>query len=190
VVATAKTSVVTAGHDFMRTAYGSDTWSRIMARLPEEDRDLLVNDRSAVRIPVAVDGRVFAALVAIAFEGNRFVAERELRRGGAAQADAMLDGVFSIFARLGTPRQIFGRAGSLISSVYTDVSSETEEYPGGTGGLIQIRGLGESSYISPWQCGWIERALTRFGSHSASVTEESWEAGQNACDHLRYKVRF
>jgi hypothetical protein len=190
VSAFAKGSVVAAGHDFMRDTYGIDTWDRILGTLSDDDRALVANARSTALFPVAVDGRVFSALVAERFEGNRFVAERELRRGGAAQADAMLNGVFSVFARLGTPQQLFGRAGSLISSVYKGVSSDTEASEDGSGGTIHIRGLGDSRYIAPWQCGWIERALGRFGSASPHVTERSWTSGLDSSDHLEYEVRF
>lgn len=187
---TAKGSVVTAGWEYMRGAYGDEAWRRVLDHLNAEDRELVAAARYAARFPVAVDGRVFAALVATKFEGNRFIAERELRRGGGAQADAMLNGIFSVFARIASPRLAFKRAGSIISSVYDGTSSLTEEDADGSGGIVHLHGLGESTFIAPWQCGWIEGALKHFGAASPRVTEESWDAGLDAADHLRYRVRF
>jgi len=188
--ATVKGSVVSAGHDYMRRAYGEPTWQRVLGHLTPDERALVMHGRQTLQFPVAVDGKVFSALVAEQFEGNRIVTERELRKGGAAQADDMLNGVFSIFARLASPRQAFKRAGSIVTSVYTEVTHATEEDADGGGGVIYIRGLGESPYVSPWQCGWIERALLHFGSTDPRVVERSWQAGRNASDELAYEVRF
>ena len=187
---TAKGSVVTAGWEDMRGAYGDEAWQRVLDHLTDEDRELVAAARYTARFPVAVDGRVFEALVATKFEGNRLIAERELRRGGGAQADAMLNGIFSVFARIASPRLAFKRAGSIISSVYDGTSSVTEEDADESGGIVHLHGLGESTFIAPWQCGWIEGALKHFGAASPRVTEESWEAGLDASDHLKYRVRF
>ena len=189
--ATVKSTVAKAGHDYMRTTFGHDTWSRMLDRLPAEHSDLVRAIDSRPYFPVAVDGMVFEALVAEKFHGSRRTAEAELRKGGAAQADAMLDGLFSIFARFVSPKQAFSRAGSIITSVYSGgVTSRTEPSADGNGGAIHILGLGESSFVSPWQCGWIERATVRFGGVGARVTERSWESGLNASDELIYDVRW
>ncbi|MDZ4168266.1 MAG: hypothetical protein U1E26_01235 [Coriobacteriia bacterium] len=188
--ATVKGSVVTAAYDYLRATYGEEVWKRMLLRLSYEDQDLVKASSRTLAYPVAVDGRVLAAFVAEQFEGNRMLAERELRRGGSSQADTMLHGVFSIFARLASPKAAFSRAGSIITSVYTEVDSETEAHADGTGGIIRIHGLGESSFVAPWQCGWMERALVHFGSSSPRVIERAWQAGRDASDELVYEVTF
>jgi hypothetical protein len=189
--ATVKAAVAKAGHDYMRAAYGEAVWDSVLEMLPAEDSALVRTIDTVAHFPVAADGRVFAALVHVRFGDDRSVAEAQLRQGGASQADAMLDGLFSIFARFVSPQQAFARAGSIITSVYSDgVGSSTEIVPGGKGGAIHILGLGESSFVSPWQCGWIERAVERFGGRDPRVTERSWEAGLDASPELVYDVRW
>lgn len=188
--ATVKGSVVTAAYDYLRATYGDEAWKRTLLRLSHDDQDAVKAAARTLQYPVAVDGRVLAAFVAEQFEGDRMLAERELRRGGASQADVMLRGVFSVFARLASPKAAFSRAGSIITSVYTEVSSDTEARADGSGGLIRLRGLGESTFVAPWQCGWMERALIHFGSSSPRVVERSWQAGRDASDELVYEVTF
>jgi hypothetical protein len=188
--ASVKATVVRAGHDYMRSVCGENGWERVLDRLSDEDRRLVAGSASMVQFPVATDGHVFQAFVEHQFHGNRAIAEGVLRRGGAQQADAMLDGVFSVFARFVSPGQAFSRAGSVISSVYSDVTSKTEPAADGKGGVVRLFGLGDSYFVAPWQCGWIERALVRFGAADAKVTERGWDSGQAASDELIYDVRW
>jgi hypothetical protein len=188
--ATAKGAVVKAGHDYLRATYGERVWEKVLGRLTPEQRSMAERAGSLAQVPVSVDGAVFAAFVAVQFGGDRALAEHELRRGGAAQADAMLDGLFSVFARFVSPQQAFSRGGSVITSVYTGVGHETTESPSGRGGSIKLTGLGQSAFIAPWQCGWIQRALERFGATDPHVTERSWADGQNASDELVYDIAW
>jgi hypothetical protein len=188
--ASVKATVVRAGHDYMRGLCGEDGWQRVLGRLSDEDRRLVTGSASMVQFLVAVDGLVFEAFVNEQYQGDRVIAEGALRRGGAQQADAMLDGVFSVFARFVSPGQAFSRAGSVISSVYSDVTSKTQTAADGKGGVVRLFGLQESSFVAPWQCGWIERALVRFGAADARVTERGWDAGKAASDELIYDVRW
>lgn len=188
--ATVKGSVVTAAYDHLKRTYGDEVWADTLARLNAEDLALVKASARTLQFPVATDGRVMASFVAVRFEGNHMLAESELRRGGASQADSMLSGVFSVFARLASPRQAFLKAGSIITSVYTGVTHSTEEAADGGGGTLYLRGLGESHFVAPWQCGWMERALVHFGSTSPKVTERNWTAGRDAADELVFEIRF
>jgi hypothetical protein len=187
---TAKRAVVVAGHEYIRAAYGHDTWERILAHLPPHERELLHPHEAPLDFPVEVDGRVFEALVNVHFGGSRMLAEADLRAGGAVQADVMLDGGFAVFDRFESPQQAFARSGSLIASVYDGVVAQTEHSADGRGGTIRILGLEDSPYIAPWQCGWIERALSRFGAPAPCVTERSWEAGLVTAPELVYDVTW
>jgi len=184
-------AVAKTGHHYMRTEYGAEAWAQILAALPADDRVLLEHIDSVMHYPVSLDGSIFRALVEIQFHGDRALAEQGLRLGGAYQADALLDGVLQLFARFVSPQQAYRRAGRVIASVYSsEVVSKTVVLPTGQGGSVTIVGLGESDYIAPWHCGWVERSLTRFGAENARVTERAWEAGLNASDELIYDVRW
>ncbi|PKQ16601.1 MAG: hypothetical protein CVT67_04170 [Actinobacteria bacterium HGW-Actinobacteria-7] len=188
---TVKSAVAKAGHDYIRRRYGEDAWNQLLDMLLVEDRVLIRNIGSTASFPVAVDGRVFEALVHAQFNGDRIVAASQLREGGACQADAMLDGIFSIFARYASPLQAFKRGGTVLASVYSNaVSTTTEIAAAQNGGAIHVTGLGESSFIAPWHCGWTERALGRMGGNHVHVTERSWEAGMIASPELVYDVRW
>lgn len=189
--ATVKRTVATAGYDYMRATYGERVWTQILETLVDEDRALVEGASASPTLPVAVDGRVFEGLVAVQFNGDRNIAAPALRKGGSSQADAMLDGLFSIFARFVSPQQAFNRGGSIITSVYSGgVTSSTELSSAGNGGAITIVGLGESSFVSPWQCGWIERALARFGGTNPEVAERSWQSGLDASHELIYEASW
>lgn len=186
--ATVKGTVVRAGHDYMRQRCTFEEWEQVLSLLPDESRTLVAHSDKTLQFPVSVDGQVFAAFARVHCGGDLGFAERELRMGGASQADAMLAGVFSVFARMVSPQAAFSKAGSIITSVYTGVTHETELSAHGRGGLIKLKGLGESSYVAPWQCGWMERALIHFKATNPRVIERSWAAGSVASDELVYEV--
>ncbi len=187
--ATVKTAVAIAGHRYIRETFGEAAWGRILEQLSHEDRERLAESAGAGQFPVAVDGRLFAALVEAQFAGDRIAAAAELRKGGAHQADVLLDGIFDVFARFVSPQQAFRSAGPIFTSVYSGcVTSSTDSAASGRGGAIHVVGLGESAFIAPWQCGFIEHGLVRFGAVSAQVTERCWESGMDSSTELIYDV--
>lgn len=188
--ATVRGSVAESAYRYLRENYGDDLWRQTLARLSDEDMTTIHSINAFTRLPVAVDGRVIAAFVDVAFAGDRSAADRAFRKAGGSQADHMLRGIFSVFARFTSPRQAFLRTGSIVTSVYDGVSHDTEERPEGNGGTLVIRGLAESSYVVPWQCGWIERAFVHFGSANCTCTEESWTRGRVASDELVFDIRY
>jgi hypothetical protein len=109
---------------------------------------------------------------------------------GARQADEMLDGVFSVFARYISPTQAFSRAGSIISSAYTGVTHTTESSPDGKGGTLRMRGFAELTYGAASIAGWIERALIRFGAKEAKVVERNYAAGCFSADELVFDLTW
>lgn len=185
-----KASSVRQGHQAMRERFGEEIYAEAVSRLSESDRKLVAGIDHAVTYPLAVDGRLQQHLVDIACGGSRLNAERAFREAAAVQAEAMLDGVFSVFARFVSPKQAFDKAGTILTSVYTGVTSETVHAEHGRGGSIKITGLGELPYAGPWLAGWMERALTRFGATRARVTERSWERGLIGSDELVFEVTW
>ncbi len=177
-------------HEYIRETYGEAAWKAIVESLSEDDRICIDDAERGQMIPCSVEGRVLAELVRTELGGSRSMAEGMLRRGGSSQADNMLDGVFSVFARFVSPQQAFSRAGSILTSVYEGVRSETEQNPEGVGGTLHITGLGDFEYLSPWLCGWISRAVERFGGEDPVVRERSWDMGANASDHLAIEISW
>lgn len=187
---TEKSSVAEVSHGYFRRTYGQSVWARTLEKLTPEERAMTENLASNPNFPVYIDGKIFSAIVELQFNGSRSVAERELRTGGRRQADEMLDGLFSIFARFVSPQQAVKRAGSIMASVYTGVTTDSTMGADNLSAVIKVRGLGELSYIAPWVSGWMERAIERFGGKNPHVEEQNWAAGRNAADELVYEVRW
>lgn len=185
-----KASSVRAGHVAMRRQFGDAAFSEAVSRLSEDDQAAIRTLDHSAMYPLAVDGRLELQLVEIACGGSRSLAERAFREAAGIQADGMLDGVFSVFARFVSPKQAFDKAGTILASVYTGVSSETKAAEDGTGGLIIIRGLGELPYARPWLSGWMEHALVRFGAKMPRVNERSWQSGKTGSDELVFEVTW
>jgi hypothetical protein len=139
--------------------------------------------------PTVLAGRVMTSVVE-RFCSDRADAERFLRKGGAAQADTMLDGAFSVFSRFVSPSQALKRAPSILSSVYRGTNADSRLSDSGCAGTLTIRGLDDYAYVSPWICGWMERAIERFGGSSAVVRERSWDGGLVASDELVFEASW
>jgi hypothetical protein len=181
--------VAATAYAHMRRTWGADVWTRVLARLTPEESALVSRVSPGVSLPITVDGHVYEALVAEAFGGDLAVAERELRKAGAEQAAPSLRRVVGPFGVFLTPKQAFARAGDIVTDIYSGTRSTTEPVLG-NGGVIRIFGLREACYAAPWQCGWMEGALTMFGATGAHVTERSWQKGRIASDELVYDVTW
>ncbi len=187
----AKGSVAKAGHDNIRKVVGEQAWDRVTKALSPDEKEYVDHVDKLTEYPLLVDGRIFELLCEYECGGHHRSMEPLLRRAAAGQADDMLDGVFSIFARFISPQQAFSRAGSIIAASYVGpVTAETHKRPDGKGGKIVLRGLGELTFAGPWLSGWMERALIRFGATEARVRERTWEAGAPASDELIYELEW
>lgn len=187
----AKGSVAKAGHDQVRGVFGEAAWAAAIGELTRDEREYVDNVAKLAHYPLIIDGRIFELLCEHECGGSTRSMEPPLRRAAAGQADAMLDGVFSIFSRFVSPVQAFSRAGSIIAASYTGpVSAETHKRPDGNGGEIVLRGLEELTFAGPWLSGWMERALIRFGASEARVSERTWRAGSSASNELVYDLEW
>lgn len=184
-----KQSVADIRHEYVRSAVGGQIWHDARSRLTEGERAVLREGDASGSCPTALAGRFMSDVVGLVCP-NREDAERFLREGGAAQADAMLDGVFSVFSRFVSPAQALKRAPSVLASVYKGTSADSVLSASGRGGSLTIRGLGDYEYVSPWVCGWMERAIERFGGSAAAVRERSWDAGAVSSDELVFEASW
>lgn len=185
-----KGSSLKSSYSAVRAEIGDEAWERVLATLDESDREIAVAPERFPLVPTAVTGRLYTALHDVVCSGRREHTERILRRAGRRDADDMLDGVFSVFARFVSPRQAFKRAGGIISSVYVGVTAETSEDADGLGGTLVLDGMEDEPFTACLVGGWIERAIERFGARNPSVTERSWEAGRNGASRLEFVLRW
>lgn len=185
-----KFSVADVRHAHIREKLGEAAWLATLERLDPEDRAIVERGTPDGMAPASVEGRLMESLALAVFHGDRAATERFLREGGRAQADKMLDGVFSIFARFASPTQALKRAPSIFSSVYVGTTADSEVAADGRSGVLRVHGLGEYTFVGPWLSGWMERAIERFGGVAPTVRERSWEAGMNGSDELTFEARW
>ncbi len=183
-----KFKVADVRHAYFRRTLGDESWDAVVSRLTPEERSIVANGDERGMAPALLEGKLMTTLVEVALGNDRLAAERFLRTGGASQADAMLDGIFSVFARFSSPQQALKRAPSIFASVYEGTSCSSGMNPDDRSGILRVGGLGEYTFVAPWLCGWMERALERFGGTSPRVAERAWESGQNGSDDLVFEA--
>lgn len=174
----------------VRAELGEADWQRALDALDPSDREIVVAPEKQPLVPTALTGRLYTAIHRVVCNGDRMFTERKLRAAGRRDADDMLDGIFSVFARFISPEQAFKRAGGMISSIYSGVRAESVLNADGKGGMIKIAGLEDEPFAACLISGWIERALQRFGAKDASVVERAWAAGHDAAPELVFELRW
>lgn len=185
-----KGSSLKSSYAAVRAEIGDPAWERVLASLDESDREIVAAPEKHTLVPTAVTGRLYSAVHTLVCAGDRVRTERVLRRAGRRDADDMLDGVFSVFARFVSPHQAFKRAGGIISSVYVGVAAETTEDPDGLGGTVALSGMEDEPFTACLVSGWIERAIERFGARNPSVRERAWDGGKNGASRLEFVLRW
>jgi len=167
--------------DFIKQQYGADVWNQCIARLSDADRIAVT---AGGNVPLRAMGAFNEAFVAVACGGSRAMAQTEFRKMGAASAEKLLvgNGIFSIFARLVSPKQVFTRAASVITSAYPGVDVEVQLDSDEAGGIITMRGMSGYPYGSQRVVGWLLRGIEIVGGKNAKVTEQSWDAGMTDSD--------
>lgn len=175
--------------DYVRSAHGEQTWEACLARLNDSDR-ITVN--AGGNVPLEVMGRFNEAVVAEVCSGSRSCAADEFRRMGAVSADKLLtgNGIFSIFARFVSPKQVLARAESVIKTAYSGVTVEVAVDPDGGGGTITISGMRGYPYGSQRIVGWLLRGIEIVGGRQATVTEANWDSGQIDSDSYVIRTKW
>lgn len=185
-----KGSSVKSSFQAVRHVLGESDWRRVVGTLSPEDQDMVENPAKHHLIPTEVTGRFYTAIHKILCDGDRFATDRLLRSSGRRDADDMLEGIFSVFARFVSPDQAFKRAGGMISAVYVGVTAESLPNATGTGGVLKLHGLEDEPFAVCVISGWIERAIERFGAKNPSVREQNWDAGLNAAPSLVFELAW
>ncbi len=169
--------VAQSAFDYVKEAHGMPVWDAVIARLSDSDRIAVT---AGGNVPLEAMGRFNEAFVEEACGGSRTRAQEEFRRMGAKSADKLLtgNGIFSIFARFVTPKQVLARADSVIKTAYPGVSVTTELAADESGGVIRMTGMAGYPYGSQRVVGWLLRGLEIVGGTNARVTERNWDAGR------------
>lgn len=163
--------------DYVREAHGSAVWEQILTHLSESDR---VAVTAGGNVPLEAMGHFNEALVTEVCSGSRQCAQDEFRKMGAKSADKLLTsgGIFSLFARFVTPKQVFSRAESVIKTAYPGVVVDVELNAQHSGGIIRLHGMSGYPYGSQRIVGWLLRGLEIVGGRNPRVTERNWDAGR------------
>ncbi len=167
--------------DFVQQQHGQDVWEQCISRLSDADR---ISVTAGGNVPLHSMGHFNEAFVAVACGGSRTMAQTEFRKMGAVSAEKLLvgNGIFSIFARLASPKQVFKRAASVITSAYPGVDVAVQLDADESGGIITMRGMSGYPYGSQRVVGWLLRGIEIVGGKNAKVTEQSWDAGMTDSD--------
>ena len=163
--------------DYVKETHGQDVWERCVAKLTDADR---VAVTAGGNVPLEAMGRFNEAFVEVVCNGSRSCAQDEFRRMGAKSAEKLLlgNGIFAIFARFVTPKQVLSRAENVIKTAYPGVAVNVTLDSDEGGGNITISGMSGYPYGSQRIVGWLLRGIEIVGGRNARVTERNWDAGR------------
>lgn len=169
--------VAQSAFDYVKTTKGDAVWESILSRLSDSDRIAVT---AGGNVPLHAMGQFNEAFVAEVCSGSRSCAQDEFRKMGAVSADKLLlgNGIFAIFTRLLSPKQVLGRAESVIKTAYPGAVVDIALNPDESGGTIRLQGMTGYPYGSQRLVGWLLRGIEIVGGKQARVTERNWDAGR------------
>lgn len=170
----------------VRDELGEVDWQRVMDELDPDARAAILFPEAHTLLPTSITGNLLLTISVVVCMRDRTRTYRLLSAAGRRDADKMMEGMLSIFARFVSAQQAFKRSGSLMSSVYSGVRAEALPHPDKPGGTLVIEGLGDQPYAAAFLGGWIQRAVERFGASKVTVKERAWESGNIASDRLEF----
>jgi hypothetical protein len=181
--------VAQSAFEYVKEAQGQSVWSAVLERLSDADR---VAVSAGGNVPLAAMGRFNVAFVEVACGGSRTRAQDEFRRMGAKSAEKLLlgNGIFSIFARFVSPKQVLARAENVIKTAYPGVAVDVVLSADEAGGVITMHGMSGYPYGSQRVVGWLLRGLEIVGGKDARVAERNWEAGRIDSDTYEIDVAW
>lgn len=181
--------VAQSAFEYVKEAHGQDVWDRCVAHLGDADRIAIT---AGGNVPLEAMGRFNEAFVVEGCRASRQCAQDEFRRMGAKSAEKLLQGggIFSLFARFATPKQVFSRAEQVIKTAYPGVGVSVLLDADEGGGTIRMQGMGGYPYGSQRVVGWLLRGLEIVGGRNASVSERNWDAGRIDSDEYELVMRW
>lgn len=175
--------------EYVKQAHGDLAWDNIVSKLSDADR-VAVN--AGGNVPLHSMGAFNTAFVDVVCAGSRQRAESEFRKMGAKSAEKLLtgNGIFSIFARFVSPKQVLARAENVIKTAYPGARVEVQLAADESGGTIKLYGMSGYPYGSQRLVGWLLRGLEIVGGTNARVSEANWDAGRIDSDTYDVKLSW
>lgn len=182
-----KGSVLAARKSFVDEHFGAGAWGRVLATLPEADREILSKGVTALNwYPFDMGQRLDQAIVQELGKGKPKVFEEI----GAASARANLATVHKSFLTPGDPQAFLARAPVLYKFYYN--KGHREYAPtGACSGTLTTYG---AETFSALDCltvvGWYKTALVFCGAKDVSITEKVCRAksGPHCEYHLSWQI--
>jgi len=179
-----KGNIIKARIAFVKERFGQPALEKVLAALPEGDRQQLVRATNVGWYEFELGDRLDKAIVSALGGGNTKIFEEM----GRASARENLTTVHASFLEPRDPQKFMAKA-PLIFRFYYDTGQRTWEPTGPTSGMLITSG---SETFSTADCatvmGWYLEALGMLGAKNVVIVEETCCAqGGDAC---RYKVSW
>ncbi len=179
-----KGNIIKSRIAFVKERFGEEAWQKVLASLPEGDRQQLGKAMNIGWYEFELGDRLDKAIVQVLGGGKTQVFEEM----GRASARENLSTVHSSFLQPREPQKFMAKA-PVIYSFYYDKGKRTWEPTGPNSGMLVTTG---SETFSTADCatviGWYKEALAMLGAREVTIVEETCCAkGADAC---RYKVSW
>ena len=174
-----------ARRDFVRDEFGPLSWNKVLAALPEEDRETLRGSvLASAWYPFELNERLDAAIVEQMGEGDSEI----FQRIGARSAERNLGGPHRAFLSPGDPLRFMASA-PRIYKFYYDTGDREFVASGPKSGVLSTFG---AETFSETDCltviGWYKKALQMCGADRVVMKEVSCRARGGEC--CRYEVSW
>lgn len=157
-----KSTVVKSTLEHVRDIHRENEWIKIKDNLSPDD---VIKITSGGNVPLSVMGRFNAILARGICENDRNCITKVFKDLGRRSAEEMLtgNGIFSIFARFSSLKQVLKRAGTVIKTAYPGCEVEVILNSTEDGGTIKIMGMDGYPYGILRILGWLERGIEIVG---------------------------
>jgi len=176
--------------DWVGEQYGEEARRDSFSFLDEEELALVREVDPEGWYPIEIADKIFRHLAGTHLPSGREKLEQAFREAGRAIAVDNLSSMYRAVVAMEKPATIFSVLPQLWTSYFrgTEIYVRQKSEPGTV--VVQVRGIGGITYLSPLVCGWLEAAYQHIGSSSCRVTEDSWEAGAITSDELILRVEW
>ncbi len=179
-----KGQIVSSRREFVGEHFGPGAWEKVLAALPDPDRETLRGTILATGwYEFELGKRLDDAIVGVLGGGSDEVFE-EL---GAKSARKNLGGIHRLFLSPGDPQALMAKAG-VIYRQYYDTGRREYSQTGPVSGVLTTHGA--ETYSHP-DCltviGWYKEALRMCGAREITAVEEECRANGGTCCRYRFE---
>jgi hypothetical protein len=185
----AKGTGIRSSCDFISQRHGAATLSAIVARLPEDLREIWPNPLHSAWYPARFHGAVWTGL-AREVGGDHAALTSLFQELGRYIADDNLSNVYRAMLASESPDTLLGITPRLWYTYFDGIRVVAEREAGMPRGTMTVEGLVEVAYMAPVSMGWLTRAFERAGARTIEILERNWMEGREASDRLVFDVRW